>query len=83
MNGLYSMPVLATFFVAIFVRGANATAIRVALVFGVVLCAVFTFAWTPLHYLHLMFITFIATVAVGIGLSRWMKAPEAAAEPVP
>ena len=82
MNGLYSMPVLAIFFVAIFVRGANA-AIRIAPAFGVVLYAVFTFAWTPRHYLHLMFITFIATVAVGIGLSRWMTAPEAAAEPVP
>jgi hypothetical protein len=43
---------------------------------------VFTFAWSPRHYLHLMFITFIATV-VGVGLSRWMAAPEAAAEPVP
>ena len=74
---------LATFFVAISVRGANAAAIRIAPAFGVALYAVFTFAWTPLHYLHLMFITFIATVAVGIGLSRWMTAPEAAAEPVP
>ena len=81
LNGLYSMPVLAAFFVAIFVRGANATAIRIALVFGVVLYAVFTFAWTPLHYLHLMFITFVATVAVAIGLGRWVRAPQAEAEP--
>ncbi|MDX9764006.1 MAG: solute:sodium symporter family transporter [Chiayiivirga sp.] len=81
LNGLYSMPVLAAFFVAIFVRGADATAIRIALVFGVVLYAVFTFAWTPLHYLHLMFITFVATVAVAIGLGRWVRAPQAEAEP--
>lgn len=77
LNGLYSMPVLASFFVAIFVRGANARAIRIALVFGVALYAVFTFAWTPLHYLHLMFITLVATVLVAVGLSRAMGAPAA------
>ncbi len=40
-----------------------------------VLCAAFTFAGAPLHYLQLMFITFIATVAVAIGLGRGMRAP--------
>lgn len=72
LNGLYSMPVLAAFTVAIFVRGANASAIRIALVFGVALYAVFTFAWTPLHYLHLMAITFVATVLVAVLLGRVM-----------
>ena len=80
LNGLYSMPVLASFFVAIFVRGANAKAIRIALVFGVALYAVFTFAWTPLHYLHLMFITLVATILVAVGLSRLMGAPAASAD---
>ena len=80
LNGLYSMPVLASFIVAIFVRGANATAIRIALVFGVALYAFFTFAWTPLHYLHLMFITLVATVLVAVVLSRVMGAPAAAVE---
>lgn len=79
LNGLYSMPVLASFVVAIFVRGANARAIRIALVFGVALYAVFTFAWTPLHYLHLMFITLVATIAVAVGLSRLMGAQAEAA----
>ena len=74
------MPVLASFIVAIFVRGANATAIRIALVFGVALYAFFTFAWTPLHYLHLMFITLVATVLVAVVLSRVMGAPAAAVE---
>ena len=77
LNGLYSMPVLASFIVAIFVRGANANAIRIALVFGVALYAVFTFAWTPLHYLHLMFITLLATIAVAVLLSRLLGAPAA------
>ena len=80
LNGLYSMPVLASFIVAIFVRGANAKAIRIALVFGVILYAVFTFAWTPLHYLHLMFITLVATILVAVGLSRLMGAPAAVAD---
>jgi SSS family solute:Na+ symporter len=80
LNGLYSMPVLASFIVAIFVRGANATAIRIALVFGVALYAMFTFAWTPLHYLHLMFITLVATILVAVVLSRVMGAPAAAAD---
>ena len=80
LNGLYSMPVLASFIVAIFVRGANATAIRIALVFGVALYAFFTFAWTPLHYLHLMFITLVATILVAVVLGRVMGAPAAAAE---
>ena len=80
LNGLYSMPVLASFIVAIFVRGANAKAIRIALVFGVALYAIFTFAWTPLHYLHLMFITLVATVLVAVVLSRVMGAPAAAVE---
>jgi SSS family solute:Na+ symporter len=81
LNGLYSMPVLAAFFVAIFVRGADARAIRLALVFGVVLYGVFTFAWTPLHYLHLMFITLLATVLVAVVLSRWLAAGAPAAPP--
>lgn len=80
LNGLYSMPVLASFIVAIFVRGANATAIRIALVFGVALYAVFTFAWTPLHYLHLMCITLVATILLAVGLSRAMGAPTAAGD---
>ncbi len=80
LNGLYSMPVLASFIVAIFVRGANATAIRIALVFGVALYAVFTFAWTPLHYLHLMCITLVATILLAVGLSRAMGAPAAAGD---
>ena len=39
------------------------------MVIGVLLYAVFTFAWTPLHYLHLMFITLVATVALAIVLA--------------
>ena len=51
------------------------------LLFGVALYALFTFAWTPLHYIHLMFITLVSTVVVMWGLSRVMalRAPAAQA----
>ena len=39
--------------------------------------AEFTFAWTPLHYLHLMFMTLLATILVAVVLSRVMGAPAA------
>src|SRR5688572_10766 len=81
LNGLYSMPVLAAFIVAIFVRGANARALRWALVFGVALYAVFTFVWTPLHYLHLMAITLASTIAVAIVGSRLLGPSTVAATP--
>ena len=75
LNGLYSMPVLAAFIVAIFIRGANARALRWAMVFGVAVYTVFTFVWTPLHYLHLMFITLVATIAFAVIGSRLMARP--------
>lgn len=75
LNGLYSMPVLAAFIVAIFVRGANARALRWALLFGSALYAVFTFLWTPLHYIHLMFITLVSTIAFALLLGKVMKRP--------
>ena len=78
LNGLYSMPVLAAFIVAIFFEGANARAVRWALVFGALLYAAFTFLWTPLHYIHLMFITLVATVAFALVGSRLL-----APRPVP
>ena len=73
LNGLYSMPVLAAFVVAVVFKRIDSRAVRIGLVFGVVLYAVFTFAWTPLHYIHLMFITLVATVLVTWGLSRVLE----------
>jgi SSS family solute:Na+ symporter len=81
LNGLYSMPVLAAFIAAIFFRGVNARALRWALVFGAALYAVFTFVWTPLHYIHLMFITLVATLAFALAASRLLRT-SAGAPPV-
>lgn len=79
LNGLYSMPVLAAFVVAILFTGIHPRAVRIGLLFGVALYAVFTFAWSPLHYIHLMFITLVSTVLVMWGLSRMMPARAAVA----
>jgi solute:Na+ symporter, SSS family len=85
LNGLYSMPVLAAFMVAIFFKGANARAVRWSLAFGVALYALFTFVWTPLHYIHLMFITLVSTIAFAVIGSLLMRAradtPSVAAGP--
>lgn len=83
LNGLYSMPVLAAFIVAIFFHGANARAVRWALGFGSLLYAFFTFGWPPLaargllrappHYIHLMFVTLLLTMAFALAAGRLMR----------
>jgi SSS family solute:Na+ symporter len=70
LNGLYSMPVLAIFVVAVLFNRVDGRAARAGLGFGCVLYAIFTFWWTPLHYIHLMFITLLATVGFILALSR-------------
>ncbi|GHA81789.1 solute:sodium symporter family transporter [Cognatilysobacter bugurensis] len=76
LNGLYSMPVLAAFVVAVLFSNLDPRALRGGLLFGVALYAVFTFVWSPLHYIHLMFITLVATILVMWGGSR-LLAPRA------
>ncbi|MGI8560595.1 MAG: solute:sodium symporter family transporter [Luteimonas sp.] len=83
LNGLYSMPVLAAFIVAIFFSGMNPRAVRVGVIYGAVLYAIFTFAWSPLHYIHLMFITLASSVLLMWILSKFMTrtTPTLAAQP--
>ncbi len=85
LNGLYSMPVLAAFIVAIFFSGMNPRAVRIGVIYGAVLYAIFTFAWSPLHYIHLMFITLASSVLLMWILSRFMTrtTPTLAAQPPP
>jgi SSS family solute:Na+ symporter len=70
LNGLYSMPVLAAFLAAIFMRRIDPRAVKWGIGFGALLYAVFTFWWSPLHYIHLMAITLAATLAVMVVLDR-------------
>ncbi|MBM7071427.1 solute:sodium symporter family transporter [Shewanella sp. 202IG2-18] len=72
LNGLYSMPVLAAFICALAFKNVHATAIKVGLIFGVTVYAIFTFVWSPLHYIHLMAITLLVTVLFTLMLSRFL-----------
>lgn len=75
LNGLYSMPVLAAFLAAIFMQRVRALPVKLGIGFGAALYAVFTFVWTPLHYIHLMAITLAATLLVIALLNRLLAAP--------
>ncbi len=71
LNGLLSMPILSAFILGLAFEGVAAPAAAAAVAFGVALYAVFTFVWTPLHYIHLMLITLIACIGFGLVLNRW------------
>lgn len=72
LNGLLSMPILSAFILGLAFRNVDARAAMSAVVFGVALYAVFTFVWTPLHYIHLMLVTLVACLAVGLAVNRWL-----------
>ena len=64
------MPILSAFILGLVFRNVDARAAMAAVVFGVALYAVFTFAWTPIHYIHLMLATLIACLGVGLAVNR-------------
>jgi SSS family solute:Na+ symporter len=70
LNGLTSMPVLSVFIVGLLFRDVDARAAIVGLIFGIGLYAFFTFAWTPIHYIHLMPVTLFATVGFALAVNR-------------
>ena len=75
LNGLYSMPVLAAFLAAVFMRHGSAHAVKIGIAFGAALYAVFTFVWSPLHYIHLMAITLASTLLVMLAVDRTVARP--------
>jgi SSS family solute:Na+ symporter len=83
LNGLYSMPVLAIFITAVAFPWVKGRAARIGLAFGAVLYAVFTFVWSPLHYIHLMAITLATTLAVILLVDRLMAPAGAKLSDVP
>ncbi len=70
LNGLLSMPILSVFVVGLVFRNVAAGAAALALLSGVMLYAVFTFLWTPLHYIHLMAITLMVCILIALGVNR-------------
>lgn len=70
LNGLLSMPILSVFIVGLLFRNVDARAAILGLIFGVGLYAFFIFRWTPIHYIHLMFITLWLSVGFALGVNR-------------
>ena len=80
LNGLYSMPVLAAFIVALGWKNIKASAIKIGLVCGVSIYAFFTFVWSPFHFIHLMAITLLVTILLTLLINKLMPAKESAYE---
>jgi SSS family solute:Na+ symporter len=68
--GLFSMPILSAFITGLLFRNVDGRAVIATLLFGACLYGTFTFAWSPLHFLHLMFVTVWACVAFALTLNR-------------
>ena len=68
--GLISMPILACFAVGLLFRNVDYRAAIVAVIAGVVLYACFIWIWMPLHYIHMMFITFFVCVGMALTINR-------------
>ena len=70
LNGLLSMPILSAFIVGLVFRNVGAGAAMTGVLSGTLIYAGFTFVWTPLHYIHLMLITLIASITISLVYNR-------------
>jgi len=68
--GLLSMPILSAFIVGLVFRNVGAGAAMTGVLSGTALYAIFTFAWTPLHYIHLMLITLVCSISIALIFNR-------------
>lgn len=69
--GLLSMPILSAFVVCLMFTNVDARAAIIAVVSGVLLYAFLSFVWTPVHYIHAMFVTLIACISISLA-SNWL-----------
>ena len=70
LNGLLSMPILSAFIAGLLFRNIDARSVILSVIMGTGLYAIFTFWWTPLHYIHLMLITLIFCVLLTLSLNK-------------
>ncbi len=70
LYGLLSMPILSAFIVGLLFDDVDSRAAISAVVFGVLLYAFFSFVWVPAHYIHMMFVTLIASVSFAVLVSK-------------
>lgn len=86
LNGLYSMPVLSAFICAFCFHNVSATALKMGMFVGFVFYSFCTFVQdpfyligfveSPLHYIHLMFVTLVFSVVTTLFLSLNIRHPE-------
>ncbi len=69
--GLISMPILACFAVGLLFRNVDYRAAIAAVIIGVLMYAGFIWLWMPLHYIHMMFLTFFTCVAMALLINRF------------
>lgn len=72
LYGLLSMPILSTFLVGLLFKNVDPKAMTISVVSGTVLYGIFSFAWSPFHYIHLMFITLIFCVVWALVINKLM-----------
>lgn len=76
LYGLLSMPILSVFILGLVFKNVHATAGIFSVVFGVILYALLSFEWSPihapfgLHFIHLMFITLMSCLVTAL-LLNW------------
>ncbi|MBX2858968.1 MAG: SLC5 family protein [Cellvibrionaceae bacterium] len=70
LYGLLSMPILSAFIVGLLFNNVDSRASIMAVIFGVGLYGFFSFVWSPVHYIHLMFVTLFACVGVALLISK-------------
>jgi len=72
LNGLLSMPILSAFIVGLLFRNVDAGAVITTVIFGIALYAMFTFLWTPIHYIHLMAVTLFTCIFLALIINRFV-----------
>lgn len=72
LYGLLSMPILSAFIVGLLFNNVDSKAAIIGVVLGVLLYAFFSFVWSPIHYIHLMFITLVFCVMASVSISKFV-----------
>ncbi|MFK8049373.1 MAG: SLC5 family protein [Halioglobus sp.] len=70
LYGLLSMPILSAFIVGLLFKNVDSRAAIIAVVLGVAVYGFFSFVWTPIHYIHLMFVTLLVCIGVALATTR-------------
>ncbi|MEM7662420.1 MAG: SLC5 family protein [Pseudomonadota bacterium] len=70
LYGILSMPILSAFIVGLAFRGVHAGAAIIGVISGVALYTILSFVWTPVHYIHAMFVTLLFSIGISLVANR-------------